>query len=571
MNLNQWYDARARSRVSFVERAGMEIAMNSSNPQSFNFRDTFNMSVPLSVMLGLLLVPSAAATGPTTYSEHVAPIFFEHCVACHRPGQIAPMSLLSYTEARPWAKSIARVVQAREMPPWSGESDHREWSNDISLNDEEIATLVRWVEQGAREGKKEDLPTVPTFPETWALGEPDYIITLDEIAIPAEGDDLFPKQWVELDLKEAQWVRAMEFLPGDRRAAHHVQTTYMQTTYNTPAMEDRKIGASNSSTTGVLGIWTAGMPPFVFPEGMGRVLQPDTRILVNSHYHPFGEATTDRSRIGLYFGKGELKKEVATMVVVNTGMRIAPGEANHAEHAFYTFDTDMQLVAFSPHMHLRGKSMRYDLTYPDGRVETLLNVPKYNYNWQWQYYPTEPIDVPAGSRMDVTAVWDNSPENSFNPDPSKEIIYRGDVFNEMFVGFFEAIPKNGVYHQPLSAKEKLTSLLRAHPPEHCYLVGGFLPFGLYVPKEGEGWLYLTQGMNMFTISLDDFAWDGKKLLVTTQLPTPEASATTTIIEAELDENGILRGMLHYGTDSEHPLNSPMAGQPMTEILAKSMD
>ena len=524
------------------------------------------MGVPLGVLMALLIAPftSATATGPVTYSEQVAPIFFEHCAACHRPGQVAPMSLLSYKEARPWAKSISRVVQTREMPPWSGESDHRTWSNDISLSEEQIETIVRWVDQGAREGRKEDLPNIPTFEETWALGEPDYIITLDEIAVPADGDDLFLKQWVDLDFDEAHWIRAMEFLPGDRRVAHHVQTTY-----NTPAGEDRKIGGSNSAEAGVLGIWTAGMPPFVFPEGMGRVLQPDTRILVDSHYHPYGVATTDRSRIGLYFGKGELKKEVETMVVVNTGTRIPPGEANHTEHAFYTFDTDMQLIAFSPHMHLRGKSMRYDLTYPDGTVETLLNVPKYNFNWQWQYYPTEPIDVPAGSRLDVTAVWDNSADNPFNPDPSQEIIYRGDTFNEMFVGFFEAIPKNGTYHQPLSAKEKLTSLLAAHPPEHSYLVGGFLPFGLYVPPEGEGWLYLAQGMNMFTTSLDDFSWDGKKLRVTTQLPTPEASATTTILEAELDEKGVLRGMLHYGTDSEHPLNSPMAGQPMTEILAKS--
>jgi len=229
----------------------------------------------------------------------------------------------------------------------------------------------------------------------------------------------------------------------------------------------------------------------------------------------------------------------------------------------------MQVVAFSPHLHLRGKAMRYDLRYPDGRVETLLDVPKFNFNWQWLYYPTVPIDVPAGSRMEVTAVWDNSAGNPNNPDPTQEIIYRGNTFNEMFVGFFEAIPKEGVYHQPPKPSDRLASLLEAHPAEDSYLVGGFLPFGIYAPKDGEGWLYIAQGINMFTTSLDDFEWDGPKLTINTQFPTLEASATTSIIEAELDEEGQLRGKLHYGADTERPINAPIVGVPMTTILTKS--
>ena len=183
---------------------------------------------------------------------------------------------------------------------------------------------------------------------------------------------------------------------------------------------------------GVLGIWTAGMPPYVFPDGVGRRFGSTVRVVVDQHYHPIGDATRDASKIGLHFGEGELEKEVMTIPVTNTGLRIPPGAGHHAENAHYLFDKDVQILAFSPHMHVRGKAMSYELTYPDGSKEMLLDVPKYDYNWQWLYYPTKPVDIPAGSRLDVTAVWDNSVENPANPDPTKEIIYRGDTFSEMF-------------------------------------------------------------------------------------------------------------------------------------------
>jgi hypothetical protein len=390
------------------------------------------------------------------------------------------------------------------------------------------------------------------------------VITLDPVAVPADGPDLFPQQLVELELDRARWVRAIEFLPGDRRVTHHFQSTYSSPTATRAATlgQDVEIPEGRGGN-GVLGIWTAGMPPYLFPDGMGRVLTPGTRILVDSHYHPFGEATTDQTRIGLYFGEGELKKEVATMVAVNTGLRIPPGAPEHAELAFHVFDQDMQILAFSPHMHVRGKAMRYVLTYPDGRRETLLDVPRYDYNWQWLYYPTEPIDVPAGSRLDVTAVWDNSEGNPANPDPAQEVIYRGDTFNEMFVGFFEAIRKDGVFHRPEPPAEKLRTLLAAHPAEDSYLFGGFLPIGVYAPKRGEGWLYLVQGLTMMTVSLDDYSWDGDKLTVHTQFPTPEASATTTTIEAELQEDGRLAGTIRIGTDTEKPVQLPISGRRMT--------
>lgn len=506
-------------------------------------------------LIGAAVRPAAAAE---TFAEDVAPILFDHCVDCHRPGEVAPMSLLSYEDARPWAKSIANQVKLREMPPWSGESDHRIWANDISLTEEEIETIVRWVQTGARPGNLAAMPEPPTFPESWSLGEPDYVLDLMEVEVPAEGEDLFLKEWIDIDIDEPKWIRAIEFLPGDRRVTHHFQSTLSS------GAGERSGGISDKVS--ILGIWTAGMPPYVFPDGNGRVIRPGARVLIDSHYHPMGEAATDNTKIGLYFGEGELEREVFTIPVTNTGIRIPPGDPNHEEEAFYVFDRDMELLAFSPHMHVRGKAMRYDLTYPDGRKETLLDVPNYDYDWQWLYYPTEPIEVPAGSRLDVTAAWDNSADNEANPDPGREILYRGDTFNEMFVGFVEAREQNHVYENPPPIRERIMGLLANHPPEDSYYLGGFFPVGIYVPKEPgkEGWLYIVNGSTMFTVSLDDYQWNGDELFIRTQFPTPEASATETLIEAKLNEAGELKGTLKYGADRKPTFTLPVTGTPLAK-------
>jgi hypothetical protein len=526
--------------------------------------DRASCLVAATVLAVLGAVPLSAADSAVTFNRDVAPIVFAKCVTCHRPGQVAPMSLLSYAEARPWAKSIARAVRAGEMPPWSGHSDRLQFQGDLSLSAAEVDTLVAWAQAGAPEGEAVQPPVAPTFPETWVLGEPDLVVELSPVDVPAAGEDLFPSETVSLGLEEPHWVRAIEFLPGDRRAAHHFQATYAS-----PSSTAQIGAADQPARNGIFGIWTAGMPPYVFPEGMGRILGAGTTITMNTHYHPFGEATVDNTKIGIYFGKGELKKEVATLPVTNTGLRIPPGASDHAEKAFYLFDRDMQILAFSPHMHVRGKAMTYELIRPDGQREILLDVPDYDYNWQWLYYPTELVDVPAGSKIEVTARWDNSAENPANPDPSAEIIYRGDTFNEMFNGFIEAVQKDGVEHTPLAAADKLAQILAEMPPEDSYLAKGFVPFGLYVPKTGEGWIYLVQGVVMFTTTLDDFSWNGDELRITTQFPTIEASATTTTIVATLDSEGRLKGSVTVGSDTASAMPIPFLAQPMAQRAAPS--
>ncbi len=517
----------------------------------------------IALVVVALTVAAAGAAETPTFSRDVAPILFEKCVQCHRPNQAAPMSLLSYGEARPWARGMARAVESGAMPPWSGESEHVTFRNDISLTDDEIAAIVDWARGGAPEGDPAELPPTPTFTEGWTLGEPDYVITLDTVEVPPAGDDFFPQQRVELDLDEVRWVQAIEFLPGDSRATHHFQTTY-----STPRRERRGLIGSGEAPeqgvagTGIFGIWTAGMQPFVFPKGTGRILGPGTTILVDSHYHPFGEATTDTSKIGIHFGEGELEREVATVSVANTGIRIPAGADHHEEWGFFEADADLQILAFSPHMHVRGKAMTYNIVHADGSSEVLLDVPNFDYNWQWLYYPDEPIDLPATSRIEVTAVWDNSEGNPANPDPSREIIYRGDVPNEMFVGFMEVVRKDGGYHQPGDNRERLAEMIAKHPPGVSFLSeGSLVPIAFSAPRDGEGILYLVSGMQMFTITLDDIAWSGEHLVVTTQFPTPEASATTTVIDGHLDAEGVLHATLTVGSDAEQPFAMKMKGRP----------
>ena len=512
---------------------------------------------------------AAATDAPVTFTRNVAPIVFANCVQCHRPGAIAPMSLLDYASARPWAKSIRKVVETRMMPPWGADPHVGTWANDMSLTDAEIQTIVAWVEQGAPEGDPSALPQPPTFKEGWQLGTPDYVIELDPVTVPGESEDLFPEQWVELSgLAEERWVRAIEFLPGDARVTHHFLATYNEGAKGATGRGEFETGAGRGGS-GIFTVWTAGMQPYEFPAGMGRLVGPDTRILVNSHYHPMGVDTVDRTRIGLYFGEGELRKEVSTLAIVNTGIRIPPRDPAYSIMGFHVFDNDSHILAMSPHMHVRGKAMKYDLVYPDGKRETILDVPRYNYNYQWLYYPADPIAVPAGSKLEVTATWDNSAANPANPDPDAEIVYRGDTWNEMFVGFFEAYEDEGVYGNPDPPLEKLTRLMRTHPPEEAWLSAGMLPLGFHLPRQGNGWVYAVNGATMTTITLDDIRWqeDGKVEIHTT-FPTADADGISTVIEARVDDKGQLVGTVHYGVEEEKAGEQKAMHLP---FLAKRID
>jgi hypothetical protein len=441
-----------------------------------------------------LLAPNAgvraAADAPVTFARDVAPILHAKCVTCHRAGEVAPMPLLTYEDARPWARSIKTKVMARQMPPWFADPQVGAFANDPRLSDADIATITKWVDGGAPQGDPKQMPKPPHFTDGWQLGEPDQIIELPEVQIPATGGDYFPTPSITPDLKEDHWIRAIEIRPSNREVTHH---SVIFSTNVGPFM-------SGGGFFDVLGVWAVGTPPTVYPEGTGRWIRKGQTLRTNLHYHPNGKPQVDRTKIGLYFGKGELKKEVVAALAGNVTFNIPPNAPNFELRSTYIVDQDINVVSFFPHMHLRGKDMKMTATYPDGRSETLLNVPAYDFSWQMFYYPKSRIALPKGTRIDLVAHYDNSAANKNNPDPNKAVTFGEASTSEMMFGMFEFTAHAGISPARLSERERMQMLVGTMPSDSSFLID--LPFGpqpipavLHVPRTGEGAFY-TQTMGL---------------------------------------------------------------------------
>ena len=380
--------------------------------------------------------PVQAAEGdPVLFSRDVAPILMRHCVGCHRPGEIAPMSLLTYPEARPWARSIRRVVVNGEMPPWFANPEHGVWANDARLSEQEIETIVAWVDGGSRPGDPALMPEPPRFRDGWQLGEPDYVIELPLVTVPANGPDLVPNQLVRLDIPERRWLRAVEFQPGDRTVNHH-QTAFMGGFSGTGSGGQE----AGSVDLKIFAVWAVGAAPTVFPEGTGRWVDPGVLLMINQHYHPNGDSErTDRTRIGLFFGEGPLEVEAEAILASRMDFTIPAGAPDHRIVARHELTANSRIVSYFPHMHMRGRSMSFTAVYPDGSREILLDVPEYDFDWQLFYYPEAPKLLPAGSVVEVVAYYDNSAANPDNPDSTRDVGFGFQSTDEMMVGIFELI------------------------------------------------------------------------------------------------------------------------------------
>jgi len=389
---------------------------------------------------------TAADSDAVVFSRDVAPILMRHCVGCHRPGEIAPMSLLTYRETRPWARSIRRVVVNGEMPPWFASPEHGVWANDARLGKDEIETIVAWVDGGARAGDPALMPEPPRFRDGWQVGEPDYVIELPPVTVPANGPDLVPTQLVRLDIPERRWVRAVEFQPGDRTVNHH-QIVFRGGFGGTDSpggeerpVDDRQRGEAGAVDVNIFAVWAAGAAPTVFPDGAGRWVDPGGLLMINQHYHPNGDSErTDRTRIGLYFGEGPLEIEVEAIFASRMDFTIPAGAPNHRIVTRHELGNDSRIVSYFPHMHMRGRAMSFIAVYPDGSREVLLDVPDFDFDWQLFYYPEAPNLLPAGSVVEVVAHYDNSAANPDNPDPNRDVGFGFRSTDEMMVGIFELI------------------------------------------------------------------------------------------------------------------------------------
>jgi mono/diheme cytochrome c family protein len=379
---------------------------------------------------------SAPATGKVTFHKDVEPIFAKRCVDCHRPGEIGPFSLLKFDKAKAQARQIREVVVQRRMPPWHADPKVGEWKNDRRLSDPEVATIRAWVDAGAPEGDPKEAPPARKFIDGWQIGTPDAIFKIPRPEkIPAEGTVPYRHALVRTNLKEDSWVQAIEVRPSAREVVHHVLVFVQYPLQRLKEQPPLDGGLFN----GYFGIMVPGESPMVFAEGMGKKIPAGAILIFQIHYTTAGREAEDQTSVGLLFSKKPAKQEVVTRGIVNPQIRIPPGAANHEETATFTFDSDAKILSFLPHMHVRGKAFRYVATHPDGREEVLLDVPKYDFNWQTCYRLKEPKAVKKGTKVKAYAHFDNSKENPANPDPAKEVRFGQQTWEEMLIGYMDFV------------------------------------------------------------------------------------------------------------------------------------
>ena len=386
------------------------------------------------LLAALLAVSSAAlaADGAPTFAKDVAPIFYKSCVECHRPTMFAPMSLVSYDEARPWARAIKSRVVARTMPPWGADPAHGVFKNDPRLSDADVETIAKWVDAGAPKGDDKDLPAVPQFVDGWTIGKPDAVFAMEEeFTIPATGAVEYKYFRVPTGLTEDKWIQAIEIKPGARAQVHHV-IAFTQPA-GTPLKPGGELGPTN------IGGVTPNKPGLTFEPGIARLMRGNSDVVLQIHYTTNGTETKDRTQVGIIYAKQPPTKVAGGGMAINPRFVIPAGDGNAEVKATTTLSRDITLTAMTPHMHVRGKDMTYIAHYPDGTSETLLSVPKYDFNWQLTYMLKTPKVLPKGTQVEVIAHFDNSTNNKFNPDPTKDVRWGDQTWEEMMIGFFSTI------------------------------------------------------------------------------------------------------------------------------------
>jgi mono/diheme cytochrome c family protein len=408
------------------------------------------VSTPLAL---LATTPAADVVEEPTFARHVAPIFQAKCQSCHQPESVAPMALLTYEQTRPWARSIKRAVATRRMPPWHIDKNVgiRHFKNDRSLTDDEIDTIVRWVDSGAPFGDAADLPEPVEWPDPreWQLGaefgEPDLVIRSLPFTVPAAGQDKWWRPTVDTGLTEPRWVKAIEIRPSfpeGRKVVHHVLASLIQeeetiTGLASTAADPEEQADSRRRGAGLFMEWAVGKVGEVFPDGAGKLMLPSSQIRFEVHYHSVGEEVNDDVvELGVYFyPKGEVP-ENRTILHAFQGrsgeLDIQPGEISVSQ-GFHVLRAPARLENFQPHMHMRGKAMALEAIRPDGRSELINIVDRFNWNWHINYVYAEDVApvLPKGTVLKVTAWHDNTAENPHNPDPEQWVGYGDRTVDEM--------------------------------------------------------------------------------------------------------------------------------------------
>lgn len=413
-------------------------------------------------MVVLIAAASLVATAAPTASDKPTPTFYrdilrllqDHCQSCHRPGEVAPMPLVTYQQTRPWAPAIAKAVQGRMMPPWFADPQFGLFSNDPSLTSQQIATTLAWVQAGAPAGNPTDAPAPPQWAEGWNIAKPDSVLTMPTpVTIPANGDLKYTYEIVPTHFSEDKWVQMAEVHPSSPQYVHHA-VVYIRPpdskwlrhapigapfTASTLSDPQERIEA-HGTTSDLLLVYAPGSSPDHWPEGMAKFVPAGSDLVFQVHYTTSGRAGQDQTSIGLVFAKTPPQQRVITLQLNDHAFIIPPGADNFRVEVQGTLPNDATLLSLFPHMHLRGKRFEYDIVRPDGSIEPLLRV-NYHFHWQLSYRLAEPRLLRAGTTLRAVAWYDNSRNNPHNPDPNATVRWGDQTYQEMMVGFFDvAVP-----------------------------------------------------------------------------------------------------------------------------------
>jgi peroxiredoxin len=396
------------------------------------------VSVPETEAVGCLIgrVPktpanTSGAEPAVTYSQQISRLLQARCVSCHRDGEIAPFPLTSYDEVQGWGETIREVVEQERMPPWLADPKYGKFSNDCRLSEAEKQLIYDWLDAGAPEGDRSQLPEPRAFSVGWQITPPDQVIFIADqpVDVPAEGVVKYQHFLVDPGFKEDRWIKAAECRPGNRSVVHHIVVNFI------PPGAKPRIGL-NGATVG----FAPGIPPVRMPEGMAMFVPAGSKLLFQMHYTPNGSPQQDRSSLGIVFADPkEIRHKVDSFGAANVTLDLPPGEADVTVKSEHRFSRPVTLLSMMPHMHLRGKSFRFEVHYPDGRSEILLDVPHYDFNWQLRYELAEPKQLPADTLLTCTAHFDNSADNPVNPDPKAQVRWGEQTWDEMMIGYFGAV------------------------------------------------------------------------------------------------------------------------------------
>jgi hypothetical protein len=392
-----------------------------------------------------------ALTSPNFYQQ-VRPILEQHCQSCHRAGEIAPFALVTYQDAKPWAAEILHAVEDHKMPPWFADPCCGRFANDPSLTKREIETITNWVKAGAPAGNENDAVPVHRWTAGWNMAPPDLILKMPRpVKIPASGDIEYTYEIVPTKFTEGKWVEMSELRPSARNHVHHavvyirppesnwlrgapVGVPFTASTLHDPHL----MHEAHSTTSDLLLVYAPGSSPESFPDGMAKYIPAHSDLIFQMHYTSNGHASSDQASLGLVFSKHSPKQRVLTLQLANDHdtIPIPPNADNYRVEVSGTLPNDATLLSFFPHMHLRGKKFEYNIVHADGSRETLLRV-NYDFYWQLSYLLAEPRLLPAGTKLEAIAWYDNSKNNLHNPDPNRAVQWGDQTYNEMMVGFFD--------------------------------------------------------------------------------------------------------------------------------------